>query len=46
MLRKKNLKTILRKKNKIFALTEKIIKKSINALISNNFYKIIEKKNI
>tara|TARA_Y100001958_G_C20915930_1_gene332178 strand:- start:54 stop:518 length:465 start_codon:yes stop_codon:yes gene_type:complete len=44
MLRKKNLKAILRKKNKIFAFTRKNNKKSINALISNNFYKIIEKK--
>ena len=44
MLRKKNLKDILRKKNKIFAFTKKNNKKSINALISNNFYKVIEKK--
>ena len=46
MLRKKNLKDILRKKNKIFAFTRKNNKKSINALISNNFYKVLEKKNI
>ena len=44
MLRKKNLKDILRKKNKIFAFTRKKNKKSINALISNNFFKVIEKK--
>ena len=44
MLRKKNLKDILRKKNKIFAFTRKYNKKSINALISNNFYKVTEKK--
>ena len=44
MLKKKNLKDILRKKNKIFAFTKKNNKKSINALISNNFYKVIEKK--
>lgn len=44
MLRKKNLKDILRKKNKIFAFTRKDNKKSINALISNNFYKVTEKK--
>ena len=43
MLRKKNLKDILRKKNKIFAFTRKNNKKSINALISNNFYKVLEK---
>ena len=46
MLRKKNLKDILRKKNKIFAFTRKNNKKSINALISNNFYKVLEKNNI
>lgn len=44
MLRKKNLKDILRKKNKIFAFTRKNNKKSINALISNNFFKVLEKK--
>ena len=44
MLRKKNLKDILRKKNKIFAFTRKNNKKSIKALISNNFFKVIEKK--
>ena len=44
MLKKKNFKDILRKKNKIFAFTRKKNKKSINALISNNFYKVIEKK--
>ena len=44
MLKKKIFKDILRKKNKIFAFTRKKNKKSINALISNNFYKVIEKK--
>ena len=43
MIRKKNFKDILRKKNKIFAFTRKNNKKSINALISNNFYKVLEK---
>ena len=43
MLRKK-FKRYFKKKIKFFAFTRKNNKKSINALISNNFFKVIEKK--
>ena len=44
MLKKKALKSLIKKANKIYAYANKENKKSISAIISNNFCKVIEKK--